>query len=308
MDSNLESVSLPSDVCSGADMERLQRQDDEVSDVDLPSSIDSDCEIVSLPDSVTDTQGMDTAGSKVKMTTTSRSVPSPAECQVAGRLQLNFKAMEVYSPPRVLPKVHSDSMGPCRMSLDILTGWNLLSPELKRTLLNLWHTEEIEMLFLSPPCTVFSVLQTCFRNKEKMDPARWHKKWDEGVHHVDISMTGASLQLKKKKKFMYEHPERAKSWELPQVKAVRAHPSVLAVEFDQCMLNLRAPNNKLMKKRTRIMTNCVWLARTLSSYQCDRSHEHQRIEGNMAGHSLSWWAQHYPDELCEILAASVDHD
>ena len=167
MDSDLESVSLPSDVCSGADMERLQRQDDEVSDVDLPSSIDSDCEIVSLPDSVTDTQGMDTAGSKVKMTTTSRSVPSPAECQVAGRLQLNFKAMEVYSPPRVLPKVHSDSMGPCRMSLDILTGWNLLSPELKRTLLNLWHTEEIEMLFLSPPCTVFSVLQTCFRNKEK---------------------------------------------------------------------------------------------------------------------------------------------
>ena len=105
--------------------------------------------------------------------------------------------------------------------------------------------------------------------------------------------------------FMFEHPQRASSWKQDCVERIESLPGVGSVCFDQCMLGLRAPNKKLMKKRTRILSNNQWLLRTLQNFQCDRSHEHQHIIGSMNGRSLSWWAQHYPDDMCRILAESV---
>lgn len=285
-------VSLPSDIAQ-SDAGPAEENDviEGLSGPNLPSDVDSDGFWFSPSE--------DGFGSEP---TASESVPSVKEFHLKGMSLFNFAAMEIYSPPRVLPMI---DRCPRRMSLDILTGWNLLDASVKQTVIKMWETQEVKMLLLSPPCTIFSPLQVCFRNYEKMDPETLKKKWAEGLHHLDFSAMGIRNQLQKGLKFMLEHPQRASSWEHPPIAEIRGRPDVYCADFDQCMLDLRAPNNLHMKKRTRIMTNCHWLASTLRQYQCDRSHIHQPIEGSMAGHSLSWWAQHYPPDLCRILAESA---
>ena len=309
----VESDSAPSEISLPSDVASVQEADDpEVCDFILPADVESDVQeaddlAVLLPsDLESDLEGFSLPCSDEEMlieTAEPSSVPSLETIQRFGEQSFNLTAMEIFSPPRVLPLL--DGRDPCRMSLDILTGWNLLLPVYRQAVMRMWEREEVEMLLLSPPCTIFSPLQVCFRNYEKMDPDVLKKKWQEGTEHVSFSMQGAGVQLRKKKHFVFEHPQRASSWTLPCVTKISDHPDVRCVDFDQCMLNLRAPNNLHMKKRTRIMTNNQWLAETLKQFQCDRSHLHQPIEGSMEGKSLSWWAQHYPDEMCKVLAASV---
>ena len=219
-----------------------------------------------------------------------------------------MEAIEVYSPARVLPLVPFGPLGPCRLSLDIITGWNFLDSSLKRSLLS-WlespNSAQLSSILLSPPCTVFSPLQKCFRNFEKMPRQLVEQKWGEGMGHLEFSMGIAESSVRRPRTFMFEHPQRASSWKQECVQRVENLEGVGSVCFDQCMLGLRAPNKKLMKKRTKILSNNQWLLRTLQNFQCDRSHEHQHIIGSMNGRSLSWWAQHYPDDMCRILAESV---
>ena len=228
-------VSLPSDinqsVAGPAEEENMMEG---LFDPDLPSDVDSDGFWLSPSDDGFDSEP-----------TASESVPSVKEIQSKGMSSFKFDAMEIYSPPRVLPMI---DRCPCRMSLDILTGWNFLDPEVKKSVIKMWETQEVKMLLLSPPCTIFSPLQVCFRNYEKMDPETLKKKWAEGLDHLDFSAAGIRNQLQRGRKFMLEHPQRASSWEHPPIAEIRGRRDVYCADFDQCMLNLRAPNNLHMKK------------------------------------------------------------
>eukprot|EP00438_Fugacium_kawagutii_P017149 Skav211192 [mRNA] locus=scaffold2111:699:1640:- [translate_table: standard] len=290
-DSDTADVNLPSDVQQSDDAADPEVSEDDVMMEGPGSDGDSDSFQFSPSEDGFESEP-----------TVSESVPSVSEIELKGMSAFNFAAMEIYSPPRVLPMI---DRCPCPMSLDILTGWNLLDAKVKQAVIKMWETQEVKMLLLSPPCAIFSPLQVCFRNYEKMDPEKLKQKWAEGLHHLDLSVLGVRCQLRKGGKFMLEHPQRASSWSHPPIVGIRNCPGVFCADFDQCMLDLKAPNVLRMKKRTRVMTNCSWLASILAQYQCDRSHVHQPIEGSMAGHSLSWWAQRYPPNFSRILAESA---
>lgn len=298
-------VSLPSDVTDGSlslpdSCEERAESESGLAPAqpDTSMSLESDSD-VELPDPVFD---FDTEN----ISPVASAVPAPEQVATHGPQDFNLFALELFSPPRVLPHVRSVG-GPCRMSLDILTGWNLQHKEVQDIVFGMLEAGKPRMVFLSPPCTIFSCLQKCFRNYEKMDPKVLEERWREGCDHMNLSVTVAERQDHNDDFFMLEHPQRASSWELESTQKLRAKQRVGSVDFDQCMLGLRAPNGKLMKKRTRIVSNNAWLLSKLSHSQCDRQHEHQPIEGSMKGRSLSWWAQHYPDGLVKILAESVSH-
>ena len=161
------------------------------------------------------------------------------------------------------------------------------------------------MLYLSPPCTIFSPLQELF-NKHKTAPEVWDRKWDEGVLHVDYATQCAKKQLARRARFMFEHPQRATSWrDVKSLRALCKTPGVQAVDFDMCSVGLVSPSGQAMRKRTRIITNCKHLADKLQLCQCPRDHIHQPIDGSDQGHSLSRWAQCYPPALVRILAESA---
>ena len=100
----------------------------------------------------------------------------------------------------------------------------------------------------------------------------------------------------------FEHPAGATSWSQDCVDSVRKLPGVFTVVFDQCMLGLVSKVNRIpMRKRTRIMTNSYMLASHLKGRLCDKSHEHQQIQGTEGGMKRSVWAQLYPPGLVHCL-------
>ena len=228
-------------------------------------------------------------------------VPSPQELK--GLKAQKQVAVEIYSPPRVLPMVKN--VEPCCLSLDILTGWDFRDPVSRALSLDALDRFDVDMAVCSPPCTMFSALQRLFRNFEKMPPRVFQKKMTEAVMFVDHSMDICLRQIQRGKKFAFEHPASASSWRLPSVAALSQRPDVAKTSFDQCMLDLKAPSGKLFKKRTIVMSNSSWLMNRLKPYQCCKDHEHQEIIGQEKGKSRSWWAQHYPEPFCAILAQSA---
>ena len=82
-------------------------------------------------------------------------------------------------------------------------------------------------------------------------------------------------------------------------------PGVQTVAFDMCACGMVSPLGEPIRKRTKLMTNHPGLATEISKYQCCKKHKHRAIEGSQLGHSLSKWAQVYPDGLVIVLAKAM---
>jgi hypothetical protein len=229
-------------------------------------------------------------------------VPSPDDAMALTGMH---DVAEYYSPPRVLPvasaKGHSGSL-----SLDLNVGWDFRSKLLRDLSLRLLTMLQTKLLILSPPCTIFSELQRLW-NKKKMLPHVFDERWAEGKLYLSHSMQCARKQYDEGRKFVFEHPERAASWKEEEVETVLNLPGVQIVVVDLCMLGLRSKvSGTPMRKRTKFMTNCCNIAQRFACVGlCDRTHEHQTIQGAEGGVRRSVWAQCYPAPLCQLLADSV---
>lgn len=300
-------IDLPSPMSSESDKECLQHAGGVESDVDLPDAMHSEHESVgdasdsnaSLP---SDYSEGDPLAMPVENIDEPHCVPRPDE----GLLYQTFchDVAELFSPPRVLPAAHSRGLSGI-LSLDLITGWNLTTPSVQELTLKLliqWH---VVFTMLSPPCTAFSPLQTMW-NFKKMTPERRQSLWSAGMNMLEFAMRVAMQQLSAGCFFAFEHPARASSWQQQCVMDIVAQPGVMTVDFDQCMLGLCTKVSKTpTKKRTRVLTNCDYLVKTLRSYQCDKSHAHEPIQGQEGGMKRSVWAQFYPPAFVQILAGGA---
>lgn len=233
-------------------------------------------------------------------------VPGPDTVQLAltegSKNKFGKIGVELYSPPRVLPVAMPDADS--YFSFDILTGWNFDCHVLKKLSQQLLMQLCFFFLYLSPPCTMFSELQRLF-NYKRMNREVWAKRMQQAIAWIDHSMLCAQIQVKKNLFFMYEHPHKASSWDLPSVKQTAALSDVQLVTFDMCACGMRSPAGLPVKKRTTIMTNSSRLASALRTRQCSRDHEHRPIEGSERGFSMSKWCQKYPPGLVELLADAM---
>jgi hypothetical protein len=284
--SSLGDVSMPSD-------EDVVLPDEVGDEADAPySAFDEDDDFLS------ETDEAEQFGFLVDET---HPVPSPWS---ACRLSTPHDLAEFYSPPRVVPVATRRGLRG-NLSLDLLSGWDFKSPDLRDLSLRLLTVLTIYVLILSPPCTIFSELQRLW-NFKKMTAETIKLKWDEGMLYLRHSMDCARAQYNSNRVFVFEHPFRASSWKTAEVMSIAALAGVETVNFDQCMLGLTSKVHKLpMRKRIKIMTNSKTIAARFSVCQCDRSHEHQTIQGSEGGVRRSVWAQCYPQAMVELLADSA---
>ena len=231
-------------------------------------------------------------------------VPPPCK-EAIGALGLGRQHIaEYYSQPRVVPEaVRRGLKG--TFSLDIITGWDLSCVQVQNLSLHILTHIGVMFLMLSPPCTAFSALMHLW-NYPRMSPERAFQLWSRGMNFLTHAMQAATLQVSRGQLFAFEHPAGASSWKQECVATVRALPGVMEVTFDQCMLGLTSKVDKIpLRKRTRILTNCVALVRHLSGARCDRSHQHRYIKGSEGGVKRSKWAQVYPAGLVTAIADAV---
>jgi hypothetical protein len=191
------------------------------------------------------------------------------------------------------------------LSLDIQTGWNFHDQRSRAQSILLLTQLAIVFVMLCPPCGAFSVLQHLW-NFKKLHPSVVAHKVAMGTELVEHAMCCALVQYNGGRFFAFEHPCGAHSWKLDAVQAVRKLPGVICVVFDQCMLGLCSKcTHTPMRKRTRIMTNSLKLAHALMGKTCDKSHEHQTIQGTEGGIRRSVWAQLYPKPFVNLVAQCV---
>ena len=74
---------------------------------------------------------------------------------------------------------------------------------------------------------------------------------------------------------MFEHPSTAKSWLTQAATEVLKPPRVMIVDFDVCKFGMESEDTNgkgTVKKGTRIMTNCIKLAKRLMKAPCSGAH------------------------------------
>ena len=212
--------------------------------------------------------------------------------------------IELFSPHRV--NIHCRELGMVAdFSIDLLTGYDMTCFEVRAQVSEILRSG-VRFAMMSPPCTMYSQMQVCFKNFQKMQKAALEQKWQEAHLYVDFCMIHALEQWKRGLWFCFEHPAKASPWQRSTVQYVAALPGVVKTEFHQCRLGLKTPVTKEpIKKPTILMSNAPPIAAAFGEMRCNCTVRHRHIEGSEGGIQLSKWCQCYPRELCALLAQSV---
>ena len=115
---------------------------------------------------------------------------------------------------------------------------------------------------------------------------------EDSMRHHAFATELSVHQSKKGKYSALEHPASAASWQTEAVDTLRKLPGVREVEFDFCSLGMTSADEMgqaLVKKRTRIITNCPALIDELRKHQCTKDHRHVPS------------CQEYPIECCKAV-------
>ncbi|CAK9094170.1 unnamed protein product [Durusdinium trenchii] len=217
---------------------------------------------------------------------------------------------EVFSPPRLVTEAVRRGLK-ASVSLDVKTGWDAsLSSEKQRarTLLGL---HKPWMLMACPECTMYSIIQrNC--NIPKMNPEVVKERLAVADDHLNFGLDMCLEQGLAGRKFIFEHPGGASSWQSPGVgRVLQQIPEARIIGFCQCRFGLVAPDGQPMQKVTRFLTNSAAIIQIFSGCNCIcklLGRSHVKIEGSMNGYSLSRWAQCYPPMMVSAILDGVQQE
>ena len=117
----------------------------------------------------------------------------------------------------------------------------------------------------SPPCTPFSPLQEISRAKR--DAKVMAEELRQGEAHMRFCLEMYAVQLKGKRHFMHEHPERSKAWLMPEVVQLLLRPEVDATVIHMCAFGMTGVDERgelPVQKATRIMTSSEEILKRIS--------------------------------------------
>ena len=188
--------------------------------------------------------------------------------------------VEIYSPPRMVPRAVRRGLR-ASLSVDLLTGWNLLDSASRVALVQEIKRRRPRVLMMSPPCTWFSGLMNL--NWSKIKPVVREQAFRDATLHLEFCMLLADLQETQGCGWAFEHPDAARSWHNQKVEATLQRGALVA-RFDQCMFGLVSKVDRTpMRKRTRFMTNIHELHKAFNKKFCDCSHPHVAVQGSEGG-------------------------
>jgi hypothetical protein len=236
----------------------------------------------------------------------SKSKQSPVAETYLSRLQRRPQAgradhvLEVFSPPRVvLLAIPRGLRG--NLSVDLETGWDLTNPAVQFAVIQELRYRQPVLVVLSPPCTMHSPLQRVF-NLHKMSSEVLEKRWAEAHTLLDFAMDVAKAQARGDRYYVFEHPDRASSWERSSVVMAQQETRASVARFDQCRFGLRSPaGTQPMKKTTCFMSNMPAIINAFNGKRCSCKERHLAIQGSEAGHRVSTFAQRYPEPLVQAI-------
>ena len=158
-------------------------------------------------------------------------------------------------------------------AFDIKMGCDMRKPEAKRQALEFIKQRKPELACVSPPCRMYWVFQRLRKHRD----AQYTQDMKDAHDMLSFAMEVCEVQRQAGRKFFFEHPWEADSWNEESVKDLLKRVDVECVRLDQCCMGLRGVKTHLRhKKPIGIMTNCREIAERLNK-RCSRMHEHEPI-------------------------------
>ena len=216
-----------------------------------------------------------------------------------------YAVAEVFSPPRICARAAERGIA-AGWSLDWRvqdprTGrkWDLSREEERQKVLKMLKRDQPELVVCSPPCTLFSLLQQLVG-----DPAaRKPEKWREACEMVNFCVEICKVQMRAGRKFLFEHPQGASSWEKTDLKELRSQTGVVEANAHMCAFGMESQDSEgrgLVKKPTRFLTNSMAIRDKLDQ-KCSKTHRHvQLLSGRAAAAAI------YPQKLCDAVLDGLE--
>ena len=126
---------------------------------------------------------------------------------------------------------------------------------------------------------------------------------DAAIQHLSFAVFFCCKQAAEGRKFVFEHPVGASSWQLALVNKLLHVDSAERINFDFCQLGMEITVQDAVmpvKKRTSVATNSKQLARALLQRQFPGTHTHANTIGGRIKQ-----CEVYPDTSCELVCREV---
>ena len=218
-------------------------------------------------------------------------------------LEQKSQFIEMWCPPRMAPALKDLSLNTLP-SIDVLNGWNLLDDAHFEHAMSMLSMSKCDITFLCPPCTTHSKLW--HSSKNKMDPEVRATQKAEGLKLLERALQVARFQLESGRKFVFEHPEGASSFQHPLMKEVQKDSDVCTIKFDQCRFGLKSKVVGMPhRKPTVFVTNVAGICAEFANMRCQCSEPHVQVQGREGGQTRASWASRYPDPMVRAIVRGV---
>ena len=217
--------------------------------------------------------------------------------------------VEVFSPGRFAETARDfgfESLGVYDLSLD----WDWCKPIHRRRLEEQLALSPPDVLVMTPPCGPLSRLQQCTPEEKRKDPEAFEKEVRVAKDMVRWCLKMAEKQLALGLHYLFESSQTSQAWTLEEMQAFInwwRHP---CVDVSACAVGLKdKESGQLFGKKWRFMTSSSAVASMLEPLVCDKTHDHQVVEGSSGGVMRSVQTQVYPKRLVrKIMGGFRMHD
>ena len=128
------------------------------------------------------------------------------------------------------------------------------------------------MTILKPPCAPFLDM---FGLSERMQDSQGQVRTQRNaLELLEVAMWVALTQHQTGRKFLFEHPAYASSWNTQMVSLVTGLEGVMLITVDLCTLGMADEDERSHCRMTTIMTNDSLLADAFRPYRCARDHNY----------------------------------
>eukprot|EP00435_Cladocopium_sp_Y103_P033679 s671_g8.t1 len=162
---------------------------------------------------------------------------------------------EIYNPRRF--QGHVDKFGLCQgQAFDLELGHDLLDKKVRDEVRR--YIQEIKpgLVVISPPCTLFSLLQNLSAAKRTPENAKiFLRRMTEAKVLLQFGIEIALEVLSYGGTFVFEHPLTSRAWSERMMQKLIQHPEVFMTACDQCRYGLRAQSGLFHRKATGFLSN-----------------------------------------------------
>ena len=186
--------------------------------------------------------------------------------------------IEIFSAPRIIPHaVRQGLRTTTPTNLDVTENWDATTDDRTRHRLeDILKRQKPWMTILKPPCAPFLDM---FELNEKLKDSQGQVKTQRNaLELLEVAMWVALTQHQTGRKFLFEHPACASSWNTQMVSLVTGLGGVMLITVDLCALGMTEEDERSHCRMTTIMTNDSVVADAFRPYRCAQDHSFATAE------------------------------